>query len=59
MRDAVRDAKRVGLPLTVQSLNDLVERTLTMVPSDTRLIVSYKVLANPDGGLMLLVATSS
>jgi len=57
--DAVRDAMKVGLPLTVQWLNALIDRKLSLFPSDTRLIEGFEVVEEKDGRFTVLVTTSA
>jgi hypothetical protein len=58
-REAVRAAVSRGIPLTDRWLNDLVERKMSLFPSEERWIESYEVVVQPDGRLAILVATVS
>lgn len=58
-REAVRGAVARGIPLTDRWLNELVERKMSLFPSDGRWIESYEVVVQPDGRLAILVATVS
>jgi hypothetical protein len=58
-REAVRGAVSRGIPLTDRWLNDLVERKMSLFPSEDRWIESYEVVVQPDGRLAILVATVS
>lgn len=57
--DAVRDAMKLGLPLTVQWLNALIDRKLNLFPSDKRLIEGFEVVQEKDGRFTVLVTTSA
>jgi len=57
--DAVRDAAKVGLPLTAQWLNVLIDRKLSLFPSDTRVIEAFDVVEEKDGRFTVLVTTSA
>jgi hypothetical protein len=59
IREAVRSAVSRGIPLTDRWLTDLVERKLSLFPSEERWIQSYEVIVQPDGRLAILVATLS
>ncbi len=58
IRDAVRAAVAIGLPLTEDWLTKLVERKVLLFPSDDRFIESYEVVVAPDGRLTVLIASS-
>jgi len=58
VRKFVRDAAKIGLPLTVQWMNDLIDRKLLLFPSDERFIESWEVRAEPDGRFTVFVAAS-
>ena len=59
IREAVRSAVSRGIPLTDRWLTDLVERKMSLFPSEERWIESYEVIVQPDGRLAILVATVS
>jgi len=59
IREAVRAAVSRGIPLTDRWLTDLVERKMSLFPSEERWIESYEVIVQPDGRLAILVATVS
>jgi hypothetical protein len=59
IRDAVQAAVARGYPLTDRWLSELVERKISLFPSDERWIQSYEVVVQPDGRLAILVVTLS
>ena len=58
-RETVRAAVARGYPLTDHWLSELVERKISLFPSDERWIQSYEVVVQPDGRLAILVVTLS
>lgn len=56
--EIVRNAAKLGLPVTVQWMNHLIDRKLRLFPSDDRFIESWKVRAEPDGDFTLLVVAA-
>ncbi|HXA17077.1 MAG TPA: hypothetical protein VN380_08810 [Thermoanaerobaculia bacterium] len=59
IREAVRAAVIRGIPLTDCWLTDLVERKVSLFPSEERWIESYEVIVQPDGRLAIVVTTIS
>ena len=59
IQEAVQAAVSRGIPLTDRWLTDLVERKMSLFPSEERWIKSYEVVVQPDGRLAILVATVS
>lgn len=59
VRQAVRDARAIGLPLTEQWLNNLVHRKEKLFPDDERFIESYEVRDEGGGKFTIMVATTS
>jgi hypothetical protein len=57
--EVVRDATKIGLPLTVQWMNELIDRKLRLFPSDGRFIESWEVREEPDGRFTLFVVAAS
>jgi hypothetical protein len=58
-RETVRAAVARGYPLTDHWLSELVERKMSLFPSDERWIQSYEVVVGPDGRLAIVVVTLS
>jgi hypothetical protein len=59
IREAVWSAVASGIPLTYAWLNDLVERKMSLFPSEERWIRSYEVVLQPDGRFAIVVVTVS
>ena len=57
IREAVRRAVAIGLPLTEWWLTELVERKLLLFPSDDRFIESFEVVEAPDDRFTVIVAS--
>ena len=56
--EIVRDAKKIGLPLTAQWMDDLIDRKLRLFPSDERFIESWEVRVEADGRFTVFVVSS-
>jgi hypothetical protein len=56
VKEYVRGANRMGLPLTEEWMDDLIDRKLRLFPTDERDIESWTVREEPDGRFTVIVA---
>jgi hypothetical protein len=56
VREFVRGATMIGLPLPEEWRDDLIDRKLRLFPSDERAIESWTVREEPDGTFTVIVA---
>lgn len=57
--EIVRGATKIGLPVTVQWMKELIDRKVRLFPSDGRFIESWEVREEPDGQFTLYVVAAS